>query len=88
LKRGRSRSVADAGVELVLDAVGRDSLKKGYRLLAPRSGCLAAATNNTGGMFGMLSTLASTPWLHFNPLSVMNANRKVFGVNWGVRVVP
>jgi len=39
-------------------------------------------------MFGMLSTLASTPWLHFNPLSLMNANRKVFGVNWGVRVVP
>jgi NADPH:quinone reductase-like Zn-dependent oxidoreductase len=57
LKRGRSRSLADAGVELVLDAVGRDSLKKGYRLLAPRSGCLAADTNNTGGMFGMLSTL-------------------------------
>ena len=26
-------------------------------------------------MFGMLSMLASTPWLQFNPLSLMNANK-------------
>jgi hypothetical protein len=32
-----------------------------------------------------LSMLASTPWLQFNPLSLMNANTGVFGVNWGVR---
>ena len=29
----------------------------------------------------MLSMLASTPWLQFNPLSLMNANKGVFGVN-------
>jgi hypothetical protein len=29
----------------------------------------------------MLSTLASTPWLQFNPLSLMNANKGVFGAN-------
>jgi NADPH:quinone reductase-like Zn-dependent oxidoreductase len=34
-------------------------------------------------MFGMLSMLASTPWLQFNPLSLMNANKGVFGVNLG-----
>jgi NADPH:quinone reductase-like Zn-dependent oxidoreductase len=38
-------------------------------------------------MFGMLSMLASTPWLQFNPLSLMNASKGVFGVNlrhmWG-----
>jgi NADPH:quinone reductase-like Zn-dependent oxidoreductase len=27
--------------------------------------------------------LASTPWLQFNPLSLMNANKGVFGVNLG-----
>ena len=31
----------------------------------------------------MLSMLASTPWLQFNPLSLMNANKGVFGVNLG-----
>ena len=31
----------------------------------------------------MLSVLASTPWLQFNPLSLMNANKGVFGVNLG-----
>jgi hypothetical protein len=39
--------------------------------------------NKTGGMFGMLSMLASTPWLQFNQLSPMNANKGVFGVNLG-----
>jgi threonine dehydrogenase-like Zn-dependent dehydrogenase len=73
-----------SGVELILDAVGRDSLKKGYRLLAPTGrlgvfGASSAATNKTGGKFGLVSMLASTPWLQFNPLSLMNANKGVFG---------
>jgi hypothetical protein len=34
-------------------------------------------------MFGMFSMFASTPWLQFNPLSLMNANKGVFGVNLG-----
>jgi NADPH:quinone reductase-like Zn-dependent oxidoreductase len=34
-------------------------------------------------MFGMLSMLASTSSLQFNPLSLMNANKGVFGVNLG-----
>ena len=34
-------------------------------------------------MFGTLSMLAGTPWLQFNPLSLMNANKGVFGVNLG-----
>ncbi len=31
----------------------------------------------------MLSMLANTPWVQFNPLSLMNANKGVFGVNLG-----
>ena len=87
----RARQVTgEPAVELILDAIGGDSLKKGYRLLAPPGrlgifGVPSGATNTTGGMFGTLSILASTPWLQFNRLSLMNANSGVFGVNWGVR---
>ena len=31
----------------------------------------------------MVSLLAQTPWLQFNPLSLMNSNKGVFGVNLG-----
>jgi synaptic vesicle membrane protein VAT-1 len=34
-------------------------------------------------MLGMLALLANTPWFQFNPLSLMNANKGVFGVNLG-----
>ena len=73
-------------VELVLEAIGGDPLKKGYPLLAPTGGLgifgvPSGATNKTGGMFGMLSMLASTLRLQFIPLSLMNDNSAVFGVN-------
>jgi len=85
----RAREITSGrGVELILDAIGGDSLKKGYRLLAPTGrlavfGASSAATSKTGGKFGLVSILASTPWLQFNPLSLMNANKGVFGVNLG-----
>jgi NADPH:quinone reductase-like Zn-dependent oxidoreductase len=76
------------GVELILDPVGGDSLKKGFRLLASTGrlgvfGASSAATNKTGGYLGMASMLARTPWLQFNPIILMNANKGVFGVNLG-----
>jgi len=76
------------GVELILDAIGGDSWKKGYRLLAPTGrigmfGISAAAERKERNVLAMLSLLASTPWLQFNPLSLMNANKGVFGVNLG-----
>ena len=46
-------------------------------------GASSAATSKTGGKLGLVSMLASTPWLQFNPLSLMNANKGVFGVNLG-----
>jgi synaptic vesicle membrane protein VAT-1 len=85
----RARQITGGrGVELILDAVGGDSFKKGYRLLAPTGrlgmfGVSSVATSKTGGMFGMVSMLANTPWLQFNPLSLINANKGVFGVNLG-----
>jgi synaptic vesicle membrane protein VAT-1 len=85
----RTREITKGrGVELILDAVGGQSWKKGYRLLAPTGrlgmfGISAAVTGKERSMLGMLTMLASTPWLQFNPLSLMNANKGVFGVNLG-----
>lgn len=85
----RARQITGGrGVELILDAVGGDLLKKGYRLLAPTGrlgmfGASSAATGKGAGYLGMVSMLASTPWVQFNPLSLMSANKGVFGVNLG-----
>jgi NADPH:quinone reductase-like Zn-dependent oxidoreductase len=85
----RAREITGGrGVELILDAVGGDSLKKDYRLLAPTGrlgafGASSAAAGKGAGYLGMVSMLANTPWVQFNPLSLMNANKGVFGVNLG-----
>ena len=85
----RTRAITNGrGVELILDAVGGEFWKKGYRVLAPTGrlgmfGISAAVTRKERSIFGMLSVLASTPWFQFNPLSLMNANKGVFGVNLG-----
>ena len=85
----RAREITGGrGVELILDAVGGDLLKKGYRLLAPTGrlgifGASSAATGKGAGYLGMASMLMKTPWVQFNPLSLMNANKGVFGVNLG-----
>jgi NADPH:quinone reductase-like Zn-dependent oxidoreductase len=85
----RTREITNGrGVELILDAVGGESWKKGYRILAPTGrlgmfGISAAASGKERNVLGMLALLANTPWFQFNPLSLMNANKAVFGVNLG-----
>ena len=85
----RAREITEGrGVELVLDAVGGSSFTKGYRLLAPTGrlgmfGVSSAATGKTRSLAGFISMLAGTPWLQFNPLALINANKGVFGVNLG-----
>jgi NADPH:quinone reductase-like Zn-dependent oxidoreductase len=76
------------GVELVLDAVGGKSFKKSYRALAPTGrlgmfGLSAAATGKQRSWLGFASAAFSMPWLQFTPLSLMNQNKGVFGVNLG-----
>ncbi len=76
------------GVELILDAVGGDSFKKGYRVLAPTGrlgmfGMSAAATSKTRSIASLVGTLVQMPWLQFTPPSLMNENKGVFGVNLG-----
>ena len=85
----RAREITKGrGVELILDAVGGESFKKGYRLLAPTGrlgmfGISAAVTQKERRIFDMLKMLVRTPWFQFNPLSLINANKGVFGVNAG-----
>lgn len=76
------------GVELILDAVGGESFKKGYRVLAPTGrlgmfGVSSLAEGKQRNVLALLSMLVNTPWLQFNPLRLMNANKGVFGVNLG-----
>jgi NADPH:quinone reductase-like Zn-dependent oxidoreductase len=85
----RARQITNGrGVDLILDAVGGASFKKGYRLLAPAGrlgmfGVSSLATGKTRSLGGMIAMLAGTPWLQFNPLALINANKGVFGVNLG-----
>jgi synaptic vesicle membrane protein VAT-1 len=85
----RTREITDGrGVELILDAVGGESWKKGYRVLAPTGrlgmfGVSSLASGKQRNLLSLLSMLANTPWFQFNPLRLMNANKGVFGVNLG-----
>ena len=85
----RTREITKGrGVELILDAVGGESWKKGYRVLAPTGrlgmfGVSAAATGKERSIMGFVGLLTSTPWFQFNPIALMNANKAVFGVNLG-----
>lgn len=76
------------GVELAIDAVGGESFKKSYRTLAPtgRLGMFGASSMAVGAkrnLLAVLSMLRHMPWLQFNPVSLMNENKGVFGVNVG-----
>lgn len=76
------------GVELILDAVGGSSFKKGYRTLSATGrlgmfGMSSAATGKERSIASLLRTVASMPWLQFTPISLIDKNRGVFGVNLG-----
>jgi synaptic vesicle membrane protein VAT-1 len=76
------------GVELILDAVGGESFKKGYRILAPTGrlgmfGVSSLVAGNERSVLALFAMLFKTPWFQFNPLALMNANKGVFGVNLG-----
>jgi synaptic vesicle membrane protein VAT-1 len=84
----RARTITNGrGVDLILDAVGGKSWKKGYRLLAPtgRLGIFGASVlvGGKGKWADTLALLVNIPWFQFNPLSLMNTNKGVFGVMLG-----
>lgn len=78
---------ADArGLDVVLDPVGGPSWRVGYNLLGPagRLVCYGFSANATGTSRNLMNIawqVARMPF--FNPISLMNDNRTVSGVNMG-----
>jgi NADPH:quinone reductase-like Zn-dependent oxidoreductase len=80
------RRVAPQGVDVVLDAVGGDSWRQGYRLLAPagRLVCFGASGLSEGVQRNLLKTIWRViRFPRFAPLALMNDNKTVAGVNLG-----
>jgi NADPH:quinone reductase-like Zn-dependent oxidoreductase len=80
------RITGGRGVDIVLDAVGGESLAKSYRCLAPLGrlfsfGGSGFAPKGTRNPFHMLKALLAMP--SFKPFALMDKNRGVFGVNLG-----
>ncbi len=78
----------EPGFDLILDPVGGDSWAKGLRLLRPggRLVCFGMSSNASGdtrSVIGTLRNLTTVPWLKVNPISLMNDNKGVMGVNMG-----
>ncbi|HEV8303935.1 MAG TPA: medium chain dehydrogenase/reductase family protein [Gemmatimonadales bacterium] len=80
------RAVAPNGVDVVLDAVGGDSWRHGYRLLAPagRLVCYGASALSEGSGRNLVKTLWRVlRFPRFGPRALMDDNRSVAGVNLG-----
>lgn len=74
------------GVDVVLDALGGNDWRKGYRLLRPGGRLVAFGFTNmssggTRSILRMIRQLATVPL--FTPLGLMDKNRSVAGVNLG-----
>ena len=83
-----ARLTKGRGVDLILDPIGGDSWRKGLRLLAPTGrlicfGMSSANPSKERSLIGGLKAIAQIPWLKVNPISLMNGNKGVFGVNLG-----
>jgi len=79
LTRGR-------GVDVILDPIGGRSFTDSYRMLAPLGrlvlfGLSAAAPGEKRNIWEVFRAWLATP--RFNPLSLINRNRGVFGLNVG-----
>jgi NADPH:quinone reductase-like Zn-dependent oxidoreductase len=80
------RRAAPGGVDVILDAVGGDSWRQGYRLLAPggRVVCFGASPlSRPGGRHLLAALWQLLRFPRFGPLALMSDNRTVAGVNIG-----
>ncbi|HJZ76935.1 MAG TPA: zinc-binding dehydrogenase [Vicinamibacterales bacterium] len=80
------RLTNDRGVDVVLDPIGGRSFASSYRMLAPLGrmvayGVSSVATGERRNLWRALTTIVTMP--RFNPLSLMDRNRGVFGLNLG-----
>src|SRR5690242_2542559 len=80
------RRLAPQGVDVVLDPVGGDSWREGYRLLAPagRLICFGASELSSGATRNLARVAwRFLRWPRFAPMALMSDNRAVAGVNLG-----
>jgi synaptic vesicle membrane protein VAT-1 len=82
------RLTSGRGVHIVLDAMGGEHWKKGYRCLAPTGrlvmfGLSNAATGKNRSILSLLKTLLRTPLFSFPPPRLINDNKALVGVNLG-----
>lgn len=74
------------GVELITDPIGGNHWKKSYKALrhSGRLGMFGISVVTESGLMGPLKLLKAVSGMPlFNPVSLMNDNRGVFGVNMG-----
>jgi len=74
------------GVELIIDPIGGKSWRKSYRSLRSTGrlcmfGISTAAGNGFANQWRLLKLITEIPFFH--PISLMNQNKSVFGVNMG-----
>jgi NADPH:quinone reductase-like Zn-dependent oxidoreductase len=82
------RLTGSRGVHIVLDAMGGEHWKKGYRCLAPTGrlvmfGMSNAATGKSRSILSLLRTLLRMPLFSFPPPRLINDNKALIGVNLG-----
>jgi NADPH:quinone reductase-like Zn-dependent oxidoreductase len=82
------RLTGGRGVHIVLDAMGGEHWKRGYRCLAPSGrlvmfGLSNAVAGKTRSMLSLLRTLLKTPFFSFPPPRLINDNKALIGVNLG-----
>ena len=80
------RLTAGRGADVILDPIGGRSVRVSYEMLAPLGrlvvyGASSLASGERRNVWHVVRTLISTPT--FKPLSLMNRNRGVFGLNLG-----
>ncbi|MBC7792345.1 MAG: zinc-binding dehydrogenase [Clostridia bacterium] len=76
------------GVHLIIDPIGGKSWEKSLNALGPTGrmaviGFSGAATTKGRNPIAALKNLIAVPWRKFSPLSLMNANKAVIGINVG-----
>jgi NADPH:quinone reductase-like Zn-dependent oxidoreductase len=73
------------GVDVVLDPIGGPSFQESYRMLAPLGRLVMLGVSSVASERRRLGRVVRTWWAmrSFNPLSLINRNRGVFGLNVG-----
>lgn len=80
-----NRLTKGRGVDVILDPLGGKSFGESYRMLAPLGRLVMLGVSSAAGERRSAWRVVRAWWgmKHFSPLSLMNRNRGVFGLNLG-----